>query len=99
MVSSSIFENNNSALPTWCPDGNNTSFVAISFQEFSIRFDDVESLELTLRMLLSFEAVNGKNGSQTVAKAAAICKATNIIVCVRLASSLITFQGSSSAKY
>ena len=47
----------------------------------------------------NFDAVKGKNGSAKTAKAADICKATNIIVCTRSASTLIIFQGSSSAKY
>ncbi len=50
-------------------------------------------------MRFNLAAVNGKKGSQSELKAAAICKATYICVCTRSGLSLITFQGSSSAKY
>ncbi|MNQ38555.1 hypothetical protein D3C85_521380 [compost metagenome] len=88
--SSSILEKSNSASPIWCPVGIKSDVSAIVFQ-----FNGVS----IFRIRDNFAAVNGKNGSQRELKAAPICKATYICVCTRSGFSLITFQGSSSAKY
>src|SRR5690606_40409994 len=62
-------------------------------------FPTRRSSDLIFNMFFSLAAENGKNGSAKVDKAAAICNATYICVFTRSSSVLISFQGSSSARY
>ena len=90
IAASSIFSKRSSAVPMRCPAFSNS--VAFVF-----RFSQVIAPNCNIRF--SFSEVKGKKGSLATAKAVAICKATYITVFTRSGSVLMSFQGSSSAKY
>ena len=87
-TSSSTFSKSKPISPKAVPSFNNSACPASSHAIFFI-----------LKRSTSLPAVNGRKGSDTIAKFAAIFNAILRIVAVLLSSVLMTFHGSVSARY